>query len=244
MLMRLIPALAVTAFCGASLWQILYPPKPALLYNKTDSAPIGWYGVESKRPLKRDDLVAAFAPQTARNFASARGYLPDHIPLIKTVWATEREQICHDGQRVRVPNRPDISVLGQDGLGRAMPVISGCYQLDADEVFLVSTKTANSWDSRYFGPVSTTLILGPVRYLGKEREAFGRLQGRGTGFGRGWQDKSREASFGAIPLSAHLFWEAYSGGREAPWNSAKLEGTGSYGSPPVVKTTRNTPETL
>lgn len=244
MLMRLIPALAVTAFCGASLWQVLYPSKPAVLYNKTDSAPIGWYVVEGKRPLQCGDLVAAFAPQTARNFASARGYLPDHVPLIKTVWATGGEQICHDGHRVRVPNRPDISVLGQDGLGRALPVISGCYHLDADEVFLVSTQTANSWDSRYFGPVSSKLILGPVRYLGKEREAFGKFGGRGTGFGRGWQDKSREASFGAIPLSAHLFWEAYSGGREAPWNSAKPYTAGNNGSPPHSKNTRNIPGTL
>ena len=244
MLMRLIPALAVTAFCGASLWQILYPPKPALLYNKTDSAPIGWYAVEQIRPLQRDDLVAAFAPQTARNFASARGYLPEHIPLIKTVWATGGEQICHDNHRVRVPNRPDITVLGQDGLGRALPVISGCYHLDADEVFLASTQTANSWDSRYFGPVSTKMILGPVRYLGKEREAFGKFGGRGTGFGRGWQDKSREASFGAIPLSAHHFWEAYSGGREAPKNCSNPDGAADCGSPPLHRTTRNIPGTL
>ena len=244
MLMRLIPALAVTAFCGASLWQILYPPKPAVLYNKTDSAPIGWYVVEGKRPLQRGDLVAAFAPQTARNFASARGYLPDHVSLIKTVWATGGEQICHDGHRVRVPNRPDISVLGQDGLGRALPVISGCYHLDADEVFLVSNQTANSWDSRYFGPVSTKLILGLVRYLGKEREAFGRLGGRGTGFGRGGRDKRREASFGAIPLSAHLFWEASQDAREAP-ACIELRGMAwSCGSPPAPKHTRNLLQTL
>ena len=244
MLMRLIPALAVTAFCGASLWQILYPPKPVLLYNKTDSAPIGWYAVEQKRPLQRDDIVAAFAPHSARNFASARGYLPDHVPLIKTVWAIGGERICHDGQLVRVPNRPDISVLGQDGLGRALPVISGCYHLDADEVFLVSTQTANSWDSRYFGPVATKLIVGPVHYLGKERETIGKLRGRGTGFRRGWQDKSREASFGAIPLSAHLFWEAYSGGREAPENCDNSDGAADCGSPPLHRTTHNIPGTL
>lgn len=244
MLMRLIPALAVTTFCAASLWQILYPPTPALLYNKTNSAPIGWYAVEAKRPLRRDDLVAAFAPQTARNFASARGYLPDHIPLIKTVWAVGGERICHDGKLVRVPNRPDIAVLGQDGLGRALPVISGCYHLDADEVFLVSTTTPISWDSRYFGPVSTELILGPVRYRGKERETIGKLRGRGTGFGRGWQDKSREASFGAIPLSAHLFWEAYSGVREAPTESVRRDDAWDCGRPPILKPTRNIPGSL
>ena len=244
MLMRLIPAAAVTAFCAASLWQIIYPPKPKLIYNTTISSPIGWYAVERKRPLQRDDLVAAFAPQTARNFADVRGYLPDHVPLIKTVWAIGGERVCHDGQWVRVPNRPDISVLGQDGLGRALPVMSGCYTLNADEVFLVSTTIENSWDSRYFGPVSDELILGPVRYLGKEREASALFGGLGPGSWRGGQDKRREASFGAIPLSSHLFWEASQQLEEAPFIALRHSGHRVYGRPPVQKTTCSIPAIL
>ena len=244
MLMRLIPAAAVTAFCAASAWQILYPPKPKLIYNTTTSAPIGWYAVERKRLLQRDDLVAAFAPQTARNVADMRGYLPDHVPLIKTVWAIGGERVCHDGQWVRVPNRPDISVLGQDGLGRALPVMSGCYRLNADEVFLVSNIISNSWDSRYFGPVTDEMILGPVRYLGKEWEASGRVGGLGTGSWRGGQDKRREASFGAISLSAHLFWEASQGTREAPIYLPLCSRTWAFRSPPTAEPTRNMPQSL
>jgi conjugative transfer signal peptidase TraF len=186
MLMRFIPAAAVTAFCAASLWQIISPPAPKLIFNKTTSAPIGWYAVESKRPLKRDDLVAAYAPAQARKLAADRGYLPEHVPLIKTVWAIGGERVCHDGLSVRVPNRPDISVIGQDGLGRAMPVMSGCYTLDADEVFLVSLDVQTSWDSRYFGVVSEDLIVGPVRFLGKALESPAQVGGRlGTGSWRG-----------------------------------------------------------
>jgi conjugative transfer signal peptidase TraF len=241
MLMRLIPAAAVTAFCAASFWQIISPPTPKLIYNKTISAPIGWYAVESKRPLKRDDLVAAFAPAEARKLADDRGYLPEFVPLIKTVWATEGERVCHDGLSVRVPNRPDISVIGQDGLGRAMPVISGCYTLNADEVFLVSTDVQTSWDSRYFGVVSEDLIVGPVRFLGKELAGSARA---GHGFWRGGQDKRREASLGAIPLSAHHFWGGFGFEREAPQFSERRGAMGSFGSPPEYGTTRKLPGTL
>ena len=244
MLMRLIPAIAAIAFCVASAWQVLYPPRPKLIYNTTSSAPIGWYAVERKRLLQRDDLVAAFAPQTARNFADGRGYLPDHVPLIKTVWAIGGERVCNDNQRVRVLNRPDISVLGQDGLGRALPVISGCYTLHADEVFLVSNTISNSWDSRYFGPVSDELILGPVRYLGAQRDSSAQVGGLGTGSWREGQDKRREVSFGAIPLSAHLFWEASQGAREAPACNVLSGKAWGYGSPPAPKLTCNIPQTL
>ena len=245
MLMRLIPAAAVTAFCAASLLQIVHPPKPKLIYNTTVSAPMGWYAVERKRPLKRDDLIAAFAPAEARKLAADRGYLPDHVPLIKTVWAIGGERVCHDGLSVRVPNRPEISVIGQDGLGRAMPVISGCYTLNADEVFLVSLDVQTSWDSRYFGVVSEDLIVGPVRFLGKKlvqsEEVGGRL---GTGSWRGGQDKRREASLGAIPLSAHHFWGAFGFEREAPKISIRRGAMGGIGRPPSNGTTRKLPGTL
>lgn len=244
MLTRLIPAVTVIAFCAATLRQIVHPPKPKLIYNITTSAPIGWYAVERKRPLQRDDLLAAFAPQSTRNLAVARGYLPTHVPLIKTVWAVGGERVCHDGQSVRVPNRPDISVLGQDGLGRALPVISGCYTLKADEVFLVSTSIANSWDSRYFGPVSDDLIVGPVRYLGKDLGRWAQIGGLGTGSWRGGQDKSREASFGAIPLSAHLFWEASQGSGEPPAIACLCGEASVCGSPPQHKAARKLPGTL
>jgi len=248
MLMRAIPAIAVTAFCTASLWQVISPPQPKLIYNKTKSAPVGWYTVEPKRPLQRDDLVAAFAPQTARNFADTRGYLPSHIPLIKSVWAIGGERICFDGQSVRVPNRPDISVLRQDGLGRALPVIRGCFHLDADEVFLVSASIQNSWDSRYFGPVSNDLVIGPVRFLGAEPGERIGIGGLGTGQkrseGRGGQDKRREASLGAIPLSAHLFWGGSRGAREAPACIVLCGSAWVCGSPPAPKPTRNIPQTL
>lgn len=245
MLMRLIPAAAVTAFCAASLWQIIYPPTPKLIYNKTLSAPIGWYAVETKRPLKRDDLVAAFAPAQARKLAADRGYLPEYVPLIKTVWAIGGERVCHDGLSVRVPNRPDISVTGQDGLGRAMPVIPGCYILNADEVFLVSLDVQTSWDSRYFGGVREDNIIGPVRYLGKVLESPAEIGGRlGTGSWRGGQDKRREASLGAIPLSAHHFLGAYGFEREAPKISIRRGAMGGIGRPPSNGTTRKLLGTL
>jgi len=240
MLMRFVPATAVTAFCAASLWQIISPPSPRLIYNATLSAPIGWYAVETKRPLVRDDIVAAFAPAEARKLAAQRGYLPEHVPLIKTVWAIGGERVCHDGQRVRVPNRPDISVLGQDGMGRAMPVMSGCYTLHADEVFLVSTYIQASWDSRYFGPVGVSEIIGPMRYIGEHLAASG---GLGTGSGRGGQDKSREASLGAIPMSAHHFWESSQGVREAPQCYGIRVFTGRCGGPPSNEIARKLPQT-
>lgn len=245
MLMRALPALAVSAFCAASFLQIISPPAPRLLYNHSQSAPVGWYKVDHKRALKRGDQVAAFAPATARHLAHARGYLPRHIPLIKTVWAIAGDRVCHEDERVRVTNRPDLSVLTQDSLGRPLPTRTDCYTLQADELFLVSTDVQTSWDSRYFGPVPLSDVIGPVHYLGTPARPQALASGGlGTGSGRGGPDKRREAHASLNALPAHHFWGAFGPLREVPAGGANPDQNGAFRRPPQTKTTRTPPGIL
>ena len=123
-------------------------------------------------------MVAAFAPDDARLLAHERGYLTSHIPLIKTVWAVAGEKICSEDGVVRVPNRPDIHALREDGSGRAMPVWTGCIILQSDEIFLVSTDVQTSFDSRYFGPVPVKNVLGTVDFVGPEPDRSGASGGQ------------------------------------------------------------------
>jgi len=170
MFARLIAGAAATALCSASAWQIVSPPSPRVIYNKSPSAPVGWYAIDSKAPITTGVQVAAFAPAEARNLAANRGYLPAHVPLIKTVWAIAGAEICATNGAISVPNRPLIHAAAEDGLGRAMPRLEGCFILNADEVFLVSTDVQTSFDSRYFGAVPAENIIGAVTYLGDTGE--------------------------------------------------------------------------
>ena len=181
MLIRYLGMGSIALLCGAALFQIVRPSVPRLLYNPSPSAPIGWYRVEPSRPVRRDELVAAFAPPEAAALAIERQYLPPDVPLIKTVWAVEGAQICHANRRVTAPDRPSLVVLTHDSLGRSLPSKDGCYVLAEGEVFLVSTDVQTSFDSRYFGPVAVSDLLGPVRYLGRWRRRAESLQERYDG---------------------------------------------------------------
>ena len=179
-------AIAVTALCGASVYTMIVPQTPRVLYNKSDSAPIGWYKLDPEGAPVRDAMVAAFAPQEARNLADLRDYLPSHIPLLKSVWAVAGEEVCSSNGIIRAPNRPDIHAAARDGLGRELPHWEGCVTLEADEVFLVSTYVQNSYDSRYFGPVPLDNVLGTTQYLGENplsSEDQGNIRGLGAGLG-------------------------------------------------------------
>ena len=142
---------------------------PRLLYNPSPSAPVGWYRIDTNASVERDDLVAAFAPDRARGLAAERGYLPWDLPLIKTVWAVGGDEICYVSGTLTAPRRPTLTVLGVDGAGRELPSLEGCETLGDDEVFLVSRKSAASWDSRYFGPVKRSDVLGRAMFVRKGR---------------------------------------------------------------------------
>ena len=158
-------ALVITLAVVGTTSQILRPPTPRLLYNPSESAPVGWYRVQSNFPIQRGDQVAAYGPEWARHLADKRGYLPYDYPLIKTVWAVAGEEVCYNDKSVSVPKRPDIPVLGQDVLGRDMPQKSGCIVLKSGEYLLISPDVQTGFDSRYFGPVRSENILGVVQYL-------------------------------------------------------------------------------
>ncbi|MFV0680803.1 S26 family signal peptidase, partial [Ottowia sp.] len=47
-----------------------------------------------------------------------------------------------------------------DRMGRPLPSWRQCRQLRADELFLLSTANPASFDSRYFGPINVSAVIG------------------------------------------------------------------------------------
>ncbi len=201
---RIIGAIA-GAVCAFALLDIFRPATPYVFYNKSESAPIGWYLLTPEERPKRDAIVAAFAPEKARNVAATRDYLPAHVPLVKTVWATAGDRICSENRVIKAPNRPDIHAEAQDALGRIMPGWTGCITLSETQFFLVSPHVQNSWDSRYFGPVEKDNILGVVKYLGKPASSAEWGNGRARVKGAEGKIKAGSAPWGLIPC-LHIFF--------------------------------------
>ena len=169
MLGKFIIAGVITTAIIATTAQITFPPKPIVLYNPSLSAPIGFYKLNKDISPKLGVQVAAYAPQWARIMADERGYLPYEYPLIKSVVAVQGDEVCYHKTGVRVPNGAVIPVLVRDHSGREMPALSGCIVLKSDEYFIASPDVQAGFDSRYFGPVKLTNILGTVVFLGKSK---------------------------------------------------------------------------
>ena len=99
-------------------------------------------------------------PDSARQLAAERGYLPSNVPLVKRIVATRGDVVCTAGNAISINGRLVAKRLSRDRLGRPLPTWSGCQLLNSGEAFLLMEGHADSFDSRFFGAVPTAAIIG------------------------------------------------------------------------------------
>ena len=134
------------------------PVQPALVWNLSASVPIGLYVIDGRAP-KLDDYVLIRLPPPVAELASKRGYLPSGIVLLKKVSAAQNDRVCRIEEQILINGIAKARAAATDLSGRPMPVWSGCRHLKVGDVFLLGGGP-DSFDSRYFGPVSSGDVVG------------------------------------------------------------------------------------
>ena len=162
--------LAGLSACGlaALAWASFVHPLPRLIYNPSDSVAVGWYRVvplgddtgSLPRPLSVGRIVLTTLPPDAAALAAQRGYLPARVPLLKRVGAIASQHVCVFDALVWIDGVPVAAVRPADRQGRPLPSWPQCRQLRPGELFLLSATNPASFDSRYFGPVSASAVIG------------------------------------------------------------------------------------
>ncbi|MHB0763965.1 S26 family signal peptidase [Stutzerimonas sp. NM35] len=145
-------------------WAALTTSPPRLVYNASDSVPVGWYRISPANLLAPGDLVLVHLPPEVRSLAAQRGYLPANVPLLKTVVAMASQQVCVVGNQVRIDGVVVARRLKWDLQDRALPAWQACRRLVGDELLLLSSDP-ESFDSRYFGLVSVDAVIGRAQPL-------------------------------------------------------------------------------
>jgi conjugative transfer signal peptidase TraF len=133
-------------------------PVPIVIWNASNSVPIGWYYVAKRQP-KLGQIAVIRPPEWVKIYASARGYLPLQTPLLKPVRAVKDSTVCRFGRYVFIDGKLVAKAKYLDTKHRKLPVWKGCRKLKSDEIFVLGMHR-DSFDSRYFGPVDRAQVLG------------------------------------------------------------------------------------
>lgn len=133
---------------------------PSFIWNASASAPIGLYRVQHIDRIDVADLVVITPPEPLAEFLAKRGYLPRGVPLIKRVLALGGATVCRQGVNISAYGLIYGAARTHDRWGRELPSWQGCRQLAQCQIFLMNGDAADSFDSRYFGPVPRTSVVG------------------------------------------------------------------------------------
>jgi len=150
---------------AALLMPLAMPNRVQIVYNPSDSVPRGWYRIVPADWLHVGSIVLARLPAPAAALAAQRDYLPAGIPLLKRIGAVAPQRVCIDGASVRIDDVAVAAVMRADGLGRPLSAWQQCRRLAHGELFLLSNTNPASFDSRYFGPILASSVIGSAQPL-------------------------------------------------------------------------------
>jgi conjugative transfer signal peptidase TraF len=141
--------------------------------NLSESMPVGIWHIQ---PLPADltrglVVVLCMPPSSDSRMARLRRYIgdgpcPDETePLLKPVAAVAGDEVTLSEIGVSINGKHifNSAPLALDAAARPLPHLFGTYQVKPHEVWLISTYSPDSYDSRYFLGVPVSAIRGTAR---------------------------------------------------------------------------------
>jgi conjugative transfer signal peptidase TraF len=133
---------------------------PRYIWNASNSVPIGLYRVAPAGKFTVTELVAVQPPDPLAAFLDLNDYLPYGLPMLKRIVALPGQVVCRIGLTITVDNLEMGQARDRDGRNRPLPVWQGCRIIGEDEIFVMNWQSADSLDSRYFGPLPASAVVG------------------------------------------------------------------------------------
>jgi conjugative transfer signal peptidase TraF len=167
-------AMTVWILAGAITAGTALAHQAGLILNTTPSVPMGlWLVQPTTQKIQRGSMISICpVDKPIFRLARSRGYIPAgpcsgrYTPLLKRVAAMpgDRVTITQSGLWVNGKSLPNSRSKLRDAAGRPLPILPpGKYKVAPNTLWLISTHSSNSFDSRYFGPLPAANVQGLAR---------------------------------------------------------------------------------
>ncbi|MCR9224177.1 MAG: S26 family signal peptidase [Hyphomonas sp.] len=149
-----IGSIASLACLSALVWE----PQERLIWNRTESAPVGLYWL-SDDPFTHGRWVVVSARSKAAQWAQTHGFIGKDWPMIKQIAGVSGDEICRHGTTISINSIAVAKALTVSHSSLELPVWKGCQTLNEGEVFLLNSHP-RSLDGRYFGVTKVSDLDG------------------------------------------------------------------------------------
>jgi conjugative transfer signal peptidase TraF len=176
--LRNIIVASATAFILTALTAIRF----GVVFNYTHSAPFGLYReiVDAAHTAHEPAPYVFFCPDVRwptmkgqPNYRTPMRTCPDGFaPLIKPViaWPGDTVEVSTRGISVNGQRLPHTATMDRDSSGQQIhPFPGGRYVVQSSQLWVVSSYSPRSFDSRYFGPIPLKSVRSWIRPLFVER---------------------------------------------------------------------------
>ena len=142
-----------------------------LIYNISPSLPLGWYLRKKGEEIRRGTIVEFAIPNAAYGYVGDRlGHVNPNWYILKKVLAVSGDHVSTVGDNLLINFKPVAPILTTDSRGKPMPIWRASRVLRRREYFVYSGLIINSFDSRYYGPISESDVRGVYVPLWTEKE--------------------------------------------------------------------------
>jgi conjugative transfer signal peptidase TraF len=166
--------LSVIAWLASSVLLVILGWLAGLRLNLTASLPVGLYVTSPSLPV-RGALVLVCLPAKVAAFARERGYVPpgeecpnEVAPVGKPVAAIAGDTVAVTPAGIVVNGAPvpNSRALVRDRKGRPLARVRlARYVVEAGTIWIVSSYSRFSFDSRYFGPIEVRQVRATLHPL-------------------------------------------------------------------------------
>ena len=154
------PTVFITFMATILLLSTVGGATPLFIWNASNSVPIGLYRVQPATRLAVTELVAVQPPDPLATLLDLNGYLPIGVPMLKHVLALPGQTVCRNGPTIAVDGIDVGQAHEHDRRGHRLPVWHGCRVIADGDVFVMNWQSTDSLDSRYFGPLPASAVIG------------------------------------------------------------------------------------
>ncbi len=152
---------------GALIVGMAMSQQKRLIWNRTESAPVGLYW-RSDGPLTLNGWAVVSARSEAARWTSAYGFTGADWPLVKRIAGLPGDEICREDETILINQTVVADALVEAPAGLKLPRWQGCHVLQDGEVFLLNDHP-RSLDGRYFGIMQDSDLEGVATLLWEQR---------------------------------------------------------------------------